>query len=323
MKDDIRPPVGAYGSPPYALSRYIVETGGVSPDFTPVLHQGIWNDAFGDGNGGAAVVIKEIDGETWWRSYWDSAASLIGTGTDYSPDRIAVEVQAFFPNQTQWSRGVVAEIPSGVIREGGVINIKTILEDGMFWPDTAVENLAHGLGGETPVAALAGVIVHDLDDLGRPCLTLMVSGPGGAREAAMMIAHALAEKGLNGGICMRTVRNDSSGVIKLTFAPELMLASGATKSYGIDWNIWKAFARENAELEWHRACLIWCDQVAAAVDGLLKDVPLMVDQVLFDYIRATVLLPGQSLEAILEEPDALGEMVNSYPYECMFRPIGD
>ena len=319
MKNTIPLSKFAYTAPPYALSRYTAATCGEFRDVTPVLQKNIWSHAFVSDSDSDSV----IDIDNYWDSYWDSAGSLLGTGTDYSPDRIAVEVQAFFPNQTQWSRGVVAEIPSGVIREGGVIKIKTILEDGMFWPDTAVEHLAYGLGGETPVAALAGVIVHNLDDLGRPCLTLMVSGPGGAREAAMMIAHALAEKGLNGGICMRTVRNNSSGVIKLTFAPELMLASGATKSYGIDWSIWEAFARENAELEWRRACLIWCDQVAAAVDGLLKDVPLMVDQVFFDYIRAAVLFPGDSLEAALEDPDVLADMVNSYPYKRMFGQIED
>ena len=301
---------GFYNAPPYALSRNTVAAGGVYRDFTPILHKGVWNHAFADDDDSVSV----IDWEDRWRSYWDAAASLIGTGTDYSPDRFAIELQAFFPDQTQWSRGVVANIPPGLIREYG---LNAMLELGLFWPDTAVEHLTHGLGGDTPIAALAGVIVNGGDSVGRPSLTLMVSGPGGAREAATMIAYALMKKGLNSGVCIRTVRDDSSGVVKLVFAPELVLASGATRGFGIDWSIWKTFAKNHPELEWHRACLVWCDQVAAVVDGLLKDVPLMVDQVFFDYIRAAVLFPGHSLEAILEDPDELSDNINSYPYELL------
>jgi len=241
----------------------------------------------------------------------------LGTGTDYSPDRVAIEVQAFFPNRTQWSRGIAVKATSEHWQ------LHTELEVGFEWPDKAITHLMHGLGNETPIAVLAGVIVDEFDPFGRPCLTLMVSGPGGAEEAAMIIADALADKGLNSGVCIRTVRSGSSGVVKLVFSPELILASGTTKGYGVDWDIWKAFAQGNPELEWNRACLMWCDQVAAAVGGLLKDVPLMVDQVFFDYMRAAVLFPGDSLKAALEDPDVLIDMVNSYPYECMFGQIED
>ena len=126
-------------------------------------------------------VLGPIDWENGWRAYWEAAGTHLGSGTDYSPDRLGIEVQAFFPDETQWSHG---------------FGVSCELSDEEIWSQKAVAHLEYGLNGDVPRAALIGIVTDDCDGLSRPCLTLIVTGPGGGRKAAMMIAQMVRKNGL-------------------------------------------------------------------------------------------------------------------------------
>lgn len=77
-------------------------------------------------------------------------------------------------------------------------------------------------GVDVPIAGCIGLVTNHDDDHSRPCLTLLVDGPGGAREACNIIYQALLDAGVSAIMARRTIREDAVGVIKVLFCLKLI-----------------------------------------------------------------------------------------------------
>ena len=77
----------------------------VSTDFRNIKNPILWEKAF----------PSDIDWSGGWRIFWNHVRDEYGTGSEFSHDRIGIEIQTFFKNSTQWSRGVA--IPNNGINE--------------------------------------------------------------------------------------------------------------------------------------------------------------------------------------------------------------
>lgn len=295
MDISISAPNGFFAAPPYALDRYSTVVGDFSYDFAPIRQREIWTAAFGQ---------DEIDWADGWRRYWSATSDQLGTGSDYSPDRVGLEMGAFFGDNRQWSQGV-----------GLSCEISDIDE----WMPKALANFEWGLNGDDPVAGLIGLVLDETYQNTRPCLTLMVSGPGGCVEAVMAIRLELAKRGVNSGVFVRTVRQGTTGILKVCFMPEFSLLPGVPQGFGLDWKLWRSLAPRNPAAEWATAALIWCDVVAAAADSIKQDLPLMVDGMYFDFMGVAPFFSGNLFQQFDEDPYLLVEQLNAPPHTFMFR----
>jgi hypothetical protein len=165
----------AFEAPPYAEHRLLIDVGGISQDVAPIQNVRCWREAFPDGT---------VDWHEGWRELWRCAGGLLGTGTDFRFGKTRIEVEAFFSDENSSSIGV--EIPCD-------------LEDEAEWQSKVAGAVAHVVRPveDQPVAGFIGAIVDDDTDRSRPCLTMMVSGPGGSLEASMIFRYAVAEYGVN------------------------------------------------------------------------------------------------------------------------------
>jgi hypothetical protein len=291
----ISAPNGFFEAPPYALDRYSTSVGGLSYDFAPIRQREIWTAAFGQ---------DEIDWADGWRRYWSATSDQLGTGSDYSPDRVGLEMGAFFGDNRQWSQGV-----------GLSCDISDIDE----WMPKALANFDWGLNGDDPVSGLIGLVLDETHQNTRPCLTLMVSGPGGSVEAVMAIRLELANRGVNSGVFIRTVRQGTTGILKVCFMPEFSLLPGVPPGFGLDWKLWRSLAPRNPAAEWATAALIWCDVVAAVAGSIKQDLPLMVDGMYFDFMSVVPIFSGNPFQQFDENPYLLVDQLNAPPHTFMFR----
>lgn len=294
MTTELLIPKGCYFAPPYLIDRYTHSTSGRSIDFTRIRNSDVWEMAFTD---------NEIDWINGWRSYWRCAGAAIATGSDYSPDRISLELEAFFSDGTQWSRG---------------LGIACDISDKDEWAEKAINYLEEGLNDDVPIAGMVGLVRDGSYENLRPCLTFIVSGPNGGIEAAMMVNHLAAKHGMNFGGIIRDVRQDSAGVVKFWFSPEIAKLANVKAGFGIDWNIWPIFAKQQPEMEWGTACLAWCDFAAAAAEQIRDEIPLMVDQIYFDFISVVPICPQNSADSLLGNPAGLLEQMDRKPFEWLY-----
>ena len=235
---------------------------------------------------------------------WRCAGGLLGTGTDFRFGKTRIEVEAFFSDENSSSIGL--EIPCD-------------LEDEAKWQSKVADAVAHVARPveDQPVAGFIGAIVDEDADRSRPCLTMMVSGPGGSLEASMIFRYAFAEYGVNTAVAIRTVRGGTAGVVKVPFLPEAYIASGHS-SFGIDWKMWFRLAAENPKAHWGSACLIWCDSVIAAVEKLQEKAGLMIDDVYFDFLRMVPFMSqDEATFSLFGGPFA--HLMQKEPHEFLFN----
>lgn len=286
-------PDGMIESPPYAEGRFTISDGNVSQDFIKIQSLTCWNESFS---------IGSVDWALGWKKLWLSAAKLIGTGTDFGLGRIGLEFEAYFSNGQMASKGLA---------------VQCSLADSQ-WADKADQTLQDLCGPDRPIAGCVGVIVDEQDALSRPCLTIMVSGPGGSLEAAMIIREALMDCGLNAGVAIRTVRNDAAGVVKVPFLPELYLYAGHN-SFGINWALWSKLASANPAIEWACAELLWCDAVIAAAINVQRESSLLIDGIYFDFMRVIPLGNNTLTTKLLEGDISVKSLINTNPHEYLFK----
>ncbi len=286
-------PRGMLEAPPYAERRLMLSSGGRSYDVAPIQSLDCWNHAFQDGI---------VDWETGWRKLWSSSADMIGTGTDFSIDRVGIEIEAYFDT------GEFASIGTAVLCDS---------EEEETWEPKALNALASVCRLDNPVAGCVGIVVDRHEHCSRPCLTVMVSGPGGALESAKIVRQALADYGLNAGVAFRAVRQGTAGVVKIPFLPELYLLAGHN-SFGIDWNLWSKLAPQSPAAEWASATLLWCDSVIAAVEKLRKSAPLMIDGTYFDFMRLVPLSAKILAQDLILGEQSLADLMRCDPHEFMF-----
>ena len=175
---------------------------------------------------------------------------MFGNGTDFKNGRTAIEVEAYFPDGIKDSHCLAVPCHTG---------------NEQFWEPKASELLLHVLGSDREAAGLIGIIVDENEADSCPCLTMLVSGPNGAIQAAQVIKQALSDCGLNNAIVIRTVREGAAGVIKIPFHPEIYHLFG-NAGFGVDWKMWAKLGAADPEFNWSAATLIWCDSVISAVD---------------------------------------------------------
>jgi len=280
---------------PYVQERYTMNEGNVSYDFAPIKSRQCWREAF---------PTNEIDWEAGWRQLWHAAARLIGNGTDFMVGRLALELQLYFGDGSLASAGV---------------GYPCELEDAAYWEPRVAELIAEACGTEMPITGCIGVVVDEHDSQSRPCLTMLVSGPGGAQEAAMILRKALVDQGVGAGIAIRTVRNEAAGVVKVPFLPELYLEAGHD-SYGLDWALWQKLAVRDSALEWSSAALYWCDCVVAAAREVQEYAPLIVDETYFDFMRVVPI--GSHCPEVELDPQnpKFAKLMNRLPHQFLFPP---
>ncbi len=244
------------------LVNSLPEMTGISADFREIKNPDLWHSTF----------TSEVDWVGGWRNYWAQASQEHASGSEYSPDRIGIELQTFFEDQTQWSRGVA--VPNNGL-------------------DEQVANYINGqilqaCGADTPIAGLAAVMSDEEDPIARPLLTIVTSGPGGGIESAQIIQTALNDIVPLFAVAVRSIRDNQSGIIKIIFMPEIY-SEFECQAYGIDWKKWKISCEENSELEWGTSCLIWCDNLISAILKAQEQARLMVDEIYFDFCRSVDL----------------------------------
>jgi hypothetical protein len=288
------PEPDTFKAPPYAKRRLLVDVGGISQDVAPIQHVKCWQEAFPDG---------AVDWDEGWRELWRCAGGLIGTGTDFRFGDTRIEVEAFFSDESSSSIGIVLPFD---------------LEEEAKWQRKVPDIVAQVFRSveDQPVAGLIGAIVDEDADHSRPCLTMMVSGPGGSLEASLIFRYALAEYGVNTAVAIRTVGDEDAGVVKVPFLPEAYVASGHS-SFGIDWKMWFQLAAQNPKAHWAAACLIWCDSVIAAVGKLQEQAPLMIENVYFDFLR-TVPFMSQDDATFYLLGGPVAHLMRKEPYEFLF-----
>jgi hypothetical protein len=235
---------------------------GTSSDFRKIEVPSLWSSAF----------LSEVDWKGGWRDYWNCASDEHGTGSEFSYDRIGIEIQTFFKDSTQWSRGVA--VPNNGIDEEVAQYING--------------QILNACGSDTPETGAVGIMVENKDEFARPMLTIVTSGPGGGVESAQIIQQALNDVLPLFAVAVRSIRDDQSGIVKIIFMPEIY-SLYECQSFGIDWSKWKNTYAQNPELEWGTSCLIWCDNLAAAALEVQEQARLMVDEVYFDFCRAVDL----------------------------------
>lgn len=171
-------------------------------------------------------------------------------------------------------------------------------------------------GEDRPIAGLIGIVVDEGADRSRPCLTMLVSGPGGALEAAFIIRHALAECGLNAAVAIRTVRHGTAGVVKVPFLPEAYVGRSGC-GFGIDWKLWSRLAPADPVYHWATASLIWCDCVISATQRVREKASLMIDDVYFDFLR-TVPFMSQDDATFSLFGGPFAHLMQKEPHEFLF-----
>ncbi len=283
-------------APPYAEPRFVIGTTTEAVDVAPIKNLECWQQAFPKG---------EVDWLTGWRSLWVAAQDLFGTGTDYRSERIAIEAEAYFSNGECASKGTAIQVQ---------------IYESEIWVSKALDLLAIVCGDEEVIAGCLGYVVRKSDRNARPTLTLMVSGPGGGREAAMMIRSELGALGLSAGVMPRTVREGSVGVVKIPFMPELYLLAGHS-SYSVNWKLWRDLAKNDPSAGWATAALLWCDSVIGAVEKLRQKLPLMVDEVYFDFMRLVPLGEELTPSELLAGDPEFSELIDQPPYSFLFSPV--
>ena len=297
---DIDLPRGTIPCPPYWEKLLIVQHGDTSVDLMETPDHAIWKDTFGDG---------EIDWNQDWRRLWETAEMSLGTGSDYKPGRVAVELQAYFANDTLCSLGALLDCG---------------MDDAAELDAEVREVLAQVCGGneDQVVDGCIGLVMDPYDVRARPCLTLLVSGPGGGAEAAMVVGRSLAGYHVNAGVAVRAIRDGRVGVVKIPFLPETYLKIGHP-SYGIHWNVWEILARHVPSYEWGRGCLLWCSTVIQAVLDLKNTADLMVDDVYFDYMRIIPLSAQQMRSRVFNTELSIGKaLFYADPHDFMFADWG-
>lgn len=281
-------------APPYAATRFTFGAVNESIDVAPIQHLPCWQAAFPTG---------QVDWDNGWKQLWVAAGDLCGTGTDYRAGRVAIEVEAYFQNGELASKAVA------------ILGDEDIDDD---WEPRAISLLVDVCGADDPIAGCVGLVVDEVASPSRPTLTLMVSGPGGGLDAAMIVRQSLADMGLNAGIAFRTSSQGAAGVVKIPFLPELYLQAGHN-SFSIDWKMWSAIAQRNPPREWSTAALFWCDAVIAGVERLRDTVPMMIDDVFFDFMRVVPLGDTVSAKSLILSGSSLAELMKAVPHEFMFR----
>ena len=256
-------PEGMFHTVPYSEQRTIVTDGSLSYDLAPIRSRECWKSAFPEG---------DVDWDDGWRKLWQAAQELYGTGTDYHPGRVGVEIEAYFPRDMG----------------GAGIAVNCLYENEDVWESKALERYEAVCRSEQPIAGCIGILAAPGDELARPVLTLLVSGPRGGVDAAETIRLALADVGLNAGVAFRAIKSREVGVVKVPFLPELYLLTGHN-SFGINWKLWDKLASLDSESEWSSVLLLWCDAVIAGAERVREDAPLMVDHIYFDFMRTVPL----------------------------------
>ena len=294
-----------FEAPPYVEGRHSVTRGKLSRDFSPIQHLKCWRRAFPKGS---------VDWASGWRNLWSCAADMIGTGTDFCAGMVAMEIEAFFSDGTERSFGTALDCEAedrGVwggmaLRRDG--SWSRWLEDKNIWGARAMELLADACGSDEPFAGCVGIVVEPEDERSRPCLTMVVTGPGGALQAAMIIKQALGDNGITAGVAVRTVRKGTAGVVKVLFLPELYLPLGDSR-FGIDWPLWSRLAAQSPAENWASASLIWSDFVIRAAHNVKEAASLIVDQVYFDFMRVVPISSKLSAAALLSSKPSLNSLL--------------
>lgn len=290
---NIQYPDGTLPSPPYFERRLTMQIGDQSIDLMKAPNNPVWSETFSSG---------EVDWDGGWHALWEEASLSLGTGTDYSPGRVALEVQAYFSNGEMGSIGAAIDCN----------------DDDFSAIDTAARQLIWRVCGGDEVEDGCIGLVTDIDDpWSRPCLTLLVTGPGGGAEAAMMVRSTLPQWNVNAGIAIRTIREGNVGVVKVPFLPELYLKV-AHPCFGIRWDLWRALASHSASYEWNSSCLLWCNSVIECVGGLSLKAGLMIDDVYFDAMRVVPLSHEKIRAEIESEGVNIGNMLQSSPHAFLF-----
>lgn len=290
-------PAGTIPCPPYVEDRLVARLGNQSVDLIPTPAHPAWQEAFPDG---------DVPWETGWRALWQQAARSMATGTDYAPGRVSIEVQAYFANGTMASTGAIVDCDPDDLDE----------------IDAAARRILLRAGRENEmIDGCIGLVSPTSAPTARPCLTLLVSGPGGGAEAAMLIRQALPEWGVSAGVAIRTVRSGSVGVVKIPFMPELYLKV-KHPCFGLRWDVWRCLAEHSPSYEWGSACLLWCNAVVQSVHTLSERVGLMLDEVYFDTMHTVPLSLQATRDAIASRRANIGLLLRSAPESFLFGARG-
>ena len=287
-------PKGMILAPPYAEERITFNSSNESYDFVQIRNLDCWNETFS---------VGEIDWVNGWRDLWLCASQTVGNGTDFKKGQIGLELQLYFEDNEFASLGV------GYNGE--------FEEDTPIWESRALDLISKVCASDRPIAGCVAIVVDPDDEKSRPCLTMLVSGPGGAKEATMIIRQALANQGLTVGVAIRTIRSETVGVVKVPFIPEMYLQSDFN-SFGVDWRLWSKLTGGNAILEWNSAALLWCDCVIAAVTKVKEKAPFMVDSTYFDFVRLVPLGTQNSIVKFDQTQTNLAELMRLFPHEFLF-----
>ena len=116
------------------------------------------------------------------------------------------------------------------------------------------------------------------------------------------------------------MRENSAGVVKFSFSPEIAKIANVGSGFGIDWRKWSVFASENPALEWGTACLIWCDFAASVAQKIKDEIPLMVDGMFFDFMNVVPFFEQNPVDTLLDDPAILVEQLKRRPHEFLFNP---
>ena len=240
----------------------------------------IWNEVF----------AEEIDWRNGWKSYWDYAADNFSDGTDYDSQVPKVELQIF--HESGHKSNIATALPP---------NYKPISMQSMAIASMVLNACEqHG----PAVAFVADTVCSSTTPNARPTVTILCESPFGGLETAQQLHGMLMSELKDVSVTCRGIKNNTAGVVKAAFHPELYETFN-TGCLNIDWNAWWNLVDEGDNTAYFTASLMWEDWASGTVLAMKRDNPMFINALYFDYCQTVAFNDPESVEQALSNPEII------------------